>query len=273
MDVSYETSLLAKAVWSAVVVLGLAFVAERVSTRIAGLLSGAPLNAVLVYYFVASDLGPAYILESIPHGIASFTATLAFVLSYYLTSTRMGRFAVSGSAIAGVAAYVGVATVLVAISLTLVSAAILTLTAITLAIWLFRRIEFVPVENPVRYTTALLVARGGFAVVLIVGVITLAEALGTRWTGLLTGFPATLLPTLVIIHSTYGTASTHAVIRNFPLGVGSIILYMLSVPITFPLWGIFGGTFASLAISFAYLSAVMLWGHHRATRRARSTES
>ncbi len=270
MDVSHETSLLAKAVWSAVVVLGLAFVAERVSTRIAGLLSGAPLNAVLVYYFVASDMGTAYIIESVPHGIASFTATLAFILTYYLASTRISRFAVLTSSLIGIAVYAGAAAGLVLISFTLFSAVTLTLIAIVLAVWLFRKIEFVPVEKPVRYTTQLLIVRGGFAVVLIVSVITLAEAVGTRWTGLLTGFPTTLLPPLVSLHAPYGTANTHALIRNFPHGVGSIILYILSVPITFPLWGILGGTFASLAISFAYLTVVMLWGHRRAMRLAQS---
>lgn len=50
METPHETALLVKAVWSAVVVIGLTLVAERVGMRIAGLLSGAPLTAVLVYY-------------------------------------------------------------------------------------------------------------------------------------------------------------------------------------------------------------------------------
>jgi hypothetical protein len=95
---------------------------------------------------------------------------------------------------------------------------------------------------------------------LIVGVITLAEILGTRWTGLLTGFPATFLPTLLIIHLTYGAAQTHAIIRNFPVGV---IFYILTVAVTFPLWGIYGGTAASLAVSFLYLAGVALNGGRR----------
>ncbi len=260
MEISHETSLAAKAIWSAVVVLGLAFIAERVSTRIAGIISGAPLNAVLVYLFVGYDMGTAYVVESVPHGIASFTATLLFVLAYYWVSSRIKRLAVLGSALIGVAVYVVIAAVLVTISFGMLGALVLTVSAIALAIWLFRKIEFVPVERPVRYTPRLILIRGGCAAMLIVGVITLAEALGTRWTGLLTGFPATLLPTLLIIHVTYGTANTHAIIRNFPVGVGSIILYILSVPVTFPRWGVLGGTAASMAVSCAYLTFVMLWG-------------
>jgi hypothetical protein len=134
----------------------------------------------------------------------------------------------------------------------------LTLCTIGIAVWLGKGIKLTPLVKPVCYTPNLLLLRGSLAAMLIVGVITLAENLGVRWTGLLTGFATILLPTLLIIHLTYGAAHTHAIIRNFPIGVGSIILYILSIPITFPLWGIYGGTAASLAASFLYLAAVGL---------------
>ena len=69
------------------------------------------------------------------------------------------------------------------------------------------------------------------------------------------------------IYLTYGASHTHAIIRNFPVGVGSIILYILSIPITFPLWGIYGGTAASLGASFLYLAAVALLGGSNSARR------
>jgi hypothetical protein len=98
--------------------------------------------------------------------------------------------------------------------------------------------------------------RASVAAILIVGVISLAEILGPRWTGLLTGFPTIVLPTLLIIHFSYGAAAAHAMIRNFPIGLGSIVLYILSVPITFPLFGIYGGTAAALVVSILYLATV-----------------
>ena len=52
MDIPHETTLLAKVLWSAAIVLGLSAVAERVSMRIAGILAGAPQGVVLVYFFV-----------------------------------------------------------------------------------------------------------------------------------------------------------------------------------------------------------------------------
>ena len=260
MDTPHETSLLAKALWSAGIVMGLAFVAERIGTRIAGLLAGAPLSAVLIFFFVGRDMGIAYIIDSVPHGIASFSGTLVFVLVYYWTSSRLARFPALGGAMAAIAAYLSIASVLATIPFTLASGTALTVFVIALSHWLLRKIDFAAMVRPISYTAHLLLLRGGVAAALIITVITLAEILGPRWTGLLVGFPTTLLPTLLIIHFTHGTAATHAMIRNFPIGMGSIILYILSVPHSFTLWGVYGGTAASLAVAFTYLSVIMFFG-------------
>jgi|TARA_B110000196_G_scaffold291734_1_gene278859 uncharacterized membrane protein (GlpM family) len=260
MDTPHETSLLAKALWSAGIVMGLAFVAERIGTRIAGLLAGAPLSAVLIFFFVGRDMGIAYIVDSVPHGIASFSGTLVFVLVYYWTSSRLARFPALGGAMAAIAAYLGIASVLATIPFTLASGTALTVFVIALSHWLLRKIDFAALVRPISYTAHLLLLRGGVAAALIITVIMLAEILGPRWTGLLVGFPTTLLPTLLIIHFTHGTAATHAMIRNFPIGMGSIILYILSVPHSFTLWGVYGGTAASLAVAFTYLSVIMFFG-------------
>jgi uncharacterized membrane protein (GlpM family) len=263
MDFSAETSLLAKALWAAALVLGISAIAERVSTRIAGILSGAPQNTLIVFFFVGHDMGTNYVVQSIPHGIASLSATLAFLFTYYRASLWLTRYAVLGSSLIASAAFIAVALVLVRIPFSLPGAVAMSLCAIILALCLFRTIPTTAVQKPVRYSAKLLLLRGVFAMFLVVSVITLAETLGTRWTGLLIGFPAVMLPTLVIIHHSYGAASTHTVIRNFPFGVGSIILYTLSVTITFPLWGVLRGSAVSLAIAIGYLIAVTIFTQPR----------
>ena len=177
MDLAFVSSILTKGLWSASVVLAMAAIAERVSPRIAGILSGMPLSAVIVYFFVGLDMGVDFAVASVPHGVAAFTATLSFVFAYYWASQRLNRFAAVGSTLIAAAVFVVVAFVLAAIPFTLASATAVTLCVIGASIWLFRKIEFVTVEKPVRYTARLLLARGGLAAVLIVIVITLAETL------------------------------------------------------------------------------------------------
>lgn len=249
-------ALLAKAAWSAAIVLGLSWLAERVSARVAGLVSGAPQNAVIVYFFIGWDMGIPFVVESVPHGIAAFTATIGFVLAYHAASSRMTRWSVIGGPLAGLAVFLAIALVLVRIPFTLAGAAALTLATIGAAVWLLRRVAYVPVTEPVRYTVRLLALRASGAAALIVGVIALAQALGPRWAGLLAGFPTILLPTLLIIHLAYGRANAHAIIRNFPLGVVSIVIYLISLPATFAWLGVPVGTVASLALSVGYLAAI-----------------
>jgi uncharacterized membrane protein (GlpM family) len=256
-------AMAAKVFWSAGLVIGLSFLAERVSTRIAGIVAGAPQNTVLLYFFVGLDMGVEHVVSSTPHGIASFSATIAFVLAYYFASRSCVRWPAAAGALAGTVIFFSIAAALARFHLTLFQATALTLTVILAAHWIFRNIDFVPVDKPVRYTPGLLALRGGVAAIFIVAAITAAEVLGTRWTGLLTGFPAILLPTLLIINITYGTANTHAVIRNIPLGVTSILLYILTVPVTFSHLGVSGGTAASLAVSLVYLGAIAQFGGGR----------
>ena len=270
MEIPHEASLLIKVALSAAIVLGLTFIAERVSTRIAGLLSGAPLTAVLVYFFVGRDLGTEYVVESIPHSISSFTGTIIFVLTYYWVSARLERFSVWGGLGLGVVVYFLVAALLHEIPFTMTSATVLSLSAITLSSRLLRKIRIVRVARPIRLTATQLLLRGGLAALLISIVISLAETVGSHWTGLLVGFPATLLPTYLIIHLTYGKASTHAMVRNFPTGVASLIIYIWLVPFTFPALGVYGGTAACLAASLVYLSCIMFLGRIRLGPASRS---
>jgi hypothetical protein len=184
-----------------------------------------------------------------------------------LGSAAFDRYSAVAGALLGVAAFATVASVLSIIPFTLLTGTILTLCSIAIALWVGKGIKLAPLQRPVRYTPRLLLLRASVAAILIVGVIFLAQILGPRWTGLLTGFPTIVLPTLLIIHFNYGTAATHAMIRNFPIGLGSIVLYILSVPITFPIFGIYGGTAASLVVSILYLATVAVIDERRSVSR------
>ena len=260
---AFVLSLLAKALWSAAIVIALTWLAERVSTRVAGIVAGAPQNAVLVYFFVGRDMGIPFAVESAPHGVASFTATISFVLAYDAAASRASRHTALWGTLSGLAAFWVVAVVLAAIPFTFARAALVTACAIAVAIRLFRHGGSVLIARPVRYTPRLLFLRGSAAAATIAFTVTLAEFLGPRWAGLMAGFPATLLPTLLIIHLTYGRPSALAVLRTFPLGVVSVAIYVASIAVFFPLLGVAAGTAAALGVSVLYLLAVALVGARR----------
>ena len=84
----------------------------------------------------------------------------------------------------------------------------------------------------------------------------LAEVLGPNWSGLLAGFPFTLFPLMLIVHWSYSPVEVHAIIRAFPTGMGSLIIYMLAVSATYPLLGIGMGTIVALSISGLYAAGL-----------------
>ncbi len=252
--------------WSAAIVIGLSLIAERVSPRIAGIMAGAPLGTFFVYLFVGLDQGPHFVVASVPHAIAGFSATCAFVVAYTAASARLGSVSVVGSVTLSVSAFAVVAMLLVRVPFNLVGAIAVNLSACSLSYWLLRGNVYVRIERPVRLTFALLALRGGLAAAFVAGTVTVAQGLGTRWTGLATGFPMTMLPTLIILHATYGVPSTHALLRTVPLGMASIVIYILVAKETFARWGVLPGTVAAMTASCVYLAAVLLWRDNTAKK-------
>mgnify|MGYP001051802222 FL=1 len=58
---------------------------------------------------------------------------------------------------------------------------------------------------------------------------------------------------MLIVHITYDKAHVHTIIKNFPLGIGSLIAYGISVSYLYPAWGVGWGTLAAFGIATVYL--------------------
>ncbi len=95
-------------------------------------------------------------------------------------------------------------------------------------------------------------AAGLLAGFMILVIIATANFVGSRWAGLFSAFPSTLFPLILIVHLTYDKAHVHTIIKNFPLGMGSLITYLLCVSIVYPVSGIYIGTVISLAAASVF---------------------
>ncbi len=252
-----DPELPAKVLASGGAVLALSILAERLGPRVAGVLSGAPIGAVLVYFFVGHEAGTALVVASIPHAIAGLSGTLAFLYAYYLASARAPRRPILAAVVAGVAAFLGVALLLSRVPFSLGGAVVLTATAAVVAgLSLRKRIANLRIRLRIRMTPRVIAFRVALSTGFVVAIIGLAKLPGPAWAGLLVGFPMTLLPLLLILHLTYSGAHVHALIRNFPIGMVGLVLYLLTIPLTFPALGVTLGTLASLCVAFAYLAAL-----------------
>jgi uncharacterized membrane protein (GlpM family) len=234
-------------------VLGLALVAERVSPRVAGVLSGYPLGAAIALFFIGLEIGPQFAADSAVFALAGLTASLAFVSAYYAASARCRGRAVAPATAAALAAYFAAAWALQGIPFSLAGAALLPAAAIPVFARLFRRVPNVAITRGVRFTPAVLLVRAVLAAAIILAITAAAHAVGPAWAGLFAAFPTALFPLMLIVHLTYGKAHVHTVIKNFPLGLGSLIVYGLTVALGYSRLGVGWGTAAAFAAATAYL--------------------
>jgi hypothetical protein len=243
-------------------VVGLSVLAERVSTRFAGVVSGFPLGAAIVLFFIGYEIGPAFAGQSAIYTVFGLIGTLAFVLGYYLTTValggRAGPAAAFCSVVGGLALYVAAAFLLQFFKIGLAGAVISTSSAIVAATILFRRLQNVRIERPLSLGLWLLILRAFFAAGVITLITASARLVGPGWAGLLSAFPMTMLPFLFIIHATYRTEHVWSIIKNVPRGIGAIVVYGVVVAAVYPRHGIWLGTLEGYLAATLYLLVMLI---------------
>lgn len=252
-----------KIVVTSAMVLGLSWLSERVSPRVAGVFAGFPLGIAVSLFFIGVEQGPQFGAVAATSTIGGLGASLAFCAAYWQFSERIGRWSVVLTSVLSLAVFLAVAALigqlpqnrwlLLAVTLSLTGAAILA----------FRQIADVDPGSSKRIviTPVILLVRAGVATALVLAITGAASVIGEEWSGLLSGFTITLYPVLLIVHVTYSKREVHGIIKNFPFGIGSLILFALVSSLVFVPLGVYWGTFVAIAVAAAYLAcvAVVMW--------------
>ena len=243
-------------------VVALSLLAEHVSTKFAGMISGFPLGTAVSLFFIGYEIGPEYASKSSVYSILGLAATLAFVYGYRLTIGRVGALskipAILACSVGGLACYFVAAAVLERITFNLVTGTVFTSAVIIALIFVYKNIQTSVIVRAARPGIRILLARASAAAAIIVAITTAAHVIGPRWSGLLAAFPITMFPFLVIIHFTYSAEHVQTIIKNVPRGIGSIVAYCIGVRWTYTAVGVYWGTLASYGLAVAYLVAIHL---------------
>lgn len=256
---------LAKLLVSIGLVLGLGAVAVRVSPRVAGLLAGYPLGTALALFFIGLEISPLFATQSAVHTLAGFTATLALGGGYLLCGRLDGLTGVLTGCVGGLAAWLMVGGVLSQFEFTRISGTLVTLVAIVLFTWLYRRVPEARVNASSVFSWSALAFRAGLATLMIFIITALAHVVPAAWAGTLAAFPVTMLPFLLILHASYGAAPAATVIKHYPMGLGALLSYTLCVSLTYEPWGLAVGTLAGFTVATLWLVGWMRvqqwWGN------------
>jgi hypothetical protein len=238
-------------------VVTITLVAERISTRFAGVLLGFPLGAGLTFFFTGIEQGPLFAAESAPWSIQGLSATLIFCLLYNLSSRKAKQNGVLSLVIptfCGLSGFFGVGFLLQNVIQAQFWLRTATVIVVFVAVAVFFRLSQSPaIRHKVPITKYIVLSRALFAAVVIVIITAMAETVGSGWSGIFAAFPTTVLPTVWVLHYHYGAQTISALFREIPLGMLAIVIFSCSVYYTFPLFGVYGGIFISYTVAFLYL--------------------
>ncbi len=254
-----ESVFFVKLFLSIFTVLVLSLVVDHAGPRVAGILSGYPIGAAIALFFYGVEIGPEFAARSAIYTLAGLVATQFFVYFYYKSSLWFGKFRVAICSLAAVSGFFLVAWLLHFIELNRFFATLIPVVSVFVFIGLFREIENAGAGNRIRMTPKILVFRAVVSAGLILVVTGTAKWAGERWAGLFSAFPVTLFPLILIVHLTYGTGHVHTIIKNFPVGLGSLIVYCLTVSFAYPALGIYSGTLVSFIAATAYLGVYVFF--------------
>lgn len=249
--------LITKICLSAGMVIFITLVAEKLSTRFAGVLLGFPLGAGLTFLFVGIEQGRYFAAESAPWSIQGLSATLVFCFFYTVASNlvqRDGVLSLCLSTFFGLCGFFGTAFIMRNLIHDFLWIRIVMVLVVFIGMTIFFRLKPSPaIKGKVPTTAIILLSRASFAAVVIVIITAVAKTVGPGWSGIFTAFPTTVLPTVLVLHYHYGRASIPALFREIPLGMLAIVVFSISVYLSFPQFGVYTGILMSYAIAFFYL--------------------
>ena len=258
----FQGITLVKTLVAVFMVLALSVTAEWVSPKFAGILSGYPLGGAISLFFIGYEISPEFAAESAVYTILGLAATQGFAYGYYRISRRFARDRAWTNIVlagfGGIASFGAVIPVLQKISVTRPAALAVAVISLLVFNFLFRRIENLKIIDRTRLGIMTLMARAVFAAAIIIFITAAAKLVGPRWSGLLSAFPITLFPFLVIIHVTYSPAHVWTIIKNVPRGLGALLIYSMLVSLVYPTWGLLWGTLAAYALATVYLVLINL---------------
>ena len=234
-------------------VLGLTWVAEKVDIRLAGILSGMPLGALLVFTFIGIEVSENFVSKSAIYAIPAISSTLSFSLIYFFISQKKIKFNPIFSTIGGITAYFITAFVLRHFNFSIFSGLILAILSILIANQLLKRASNKKILNPVIINRSQLLLRAFVSSFTVIGITEFSLVLGPEWSGLLVAFPITLLPFFVIIHVSYGYKYVQTIIHNLPLGLGGLVTFLVAIALSIDKFGTLFGIIFSVTMSLGYL--------------------
>lgn len=261
--------LVTKAIVSIGIVVGLSVAAERAGPRLAGLLIGLPLGAGMVVIFTGYEQGAEFAAAAAVHMVPGFLTTIVFIYIYGVIAARQNRGGLRGVALPTLGANVGYGAAAWGLSQFQVPLEV-SIPLLAVGVIFGHRVMASLPDNPitarVTFGWKVLAFRAGMATVVIVIITSIAGQVGPQWTGILTAYPITLLPLILVLHITYAGAEVAAVLKHVPFALISVASFCTAIVFAVPALGLWWGILVAYVAAAVYLFALSAIGPRLRTK-------
>lgn len=261
--------LVIKAIVSVGIVVGLSIAAERAGPRLAGLLIGLPLGAGMVVIFTGYEQGADFAAAAAVHMVPGFLTTVVFIYIYSLIAAREDKGGFRGVLMPTLGAHVGygfAAWLMSQFHLSLAVSIPLLAVGVVIGHYVMASLPDKPIVARVTFGWKVLAFRAGMAATVIVIITSIAGKVGPQWTGILTAYPITLLPLILVLHITYAGAEVAAVLKHVPFALISVASYCTAIVIAVPVLGLWWGILVAYIAAAVYLMALSYVGPRLRTK-------
>lgn len=239
-------------------------VGRRWGHKVGGLVTALPVVAGPTLGFYAVEQGNAFAAQAAHTALLGLVGVAGFCLVYARVCRALTWFASLGM---GTAVFVLATAVLYQAHIGLLTALVLTLTSLALAVALLPAAQMA--HPPAFHSPWDLPLRMCAAGTVVWTLTTLAEWLGPSWSGLLASFPVATTIIASFTHAQHGARSTVWFFRGLLPGLAGFAMFCFVLatalgPWHLPLWSAAG---AALATQVS-LQSGMLWWISRGSRRS-----
>uniref|UniRef100_UPI0040488D4F hypothetical protein n=1 Tax=Aliarcobacter sp. TaxID=2321116 RepID=UPI0040488D4F len=234
-------------------VLSLSYIAEKVSPKVSGVLSGLPVGSSITLIFFAIENGVDYVTKVALYNIHGLFAALAFSIGYYISTFYKGKFEIFLSLLISFISYLIIAFILAYVPPHVVLTPLIVITLMLIASIYFAKKENFAIDKKIRTSMSDILFRSLLTISIFLIVSSLPKYVPSNIAGIFSSFPTILLPLLLIIHFRHSNLQARTIIKNTPFGLSSVVVYSLVVYFTYGTFGILYGTIMAFIASIVYV--------------------
>ena len=249
----FSTLLIKFSLFSLIVIV-LTLIAQRANPKLSGVLAAFPTTQAFTLFFYAHDMGPAFAAKSSLYNLAGIMAASLMIVVYYFCASKQMRqlYCVLFS----VVTFILSAAIISLLPKTTIGSVSMALTGIFL---IFLSLKLKPTNklssSRRESSTVKVISKSFFSSLIVLSIIELGKKLSPELAGVMSAFPATLFPTLCIVHYELGANALKKFVIGVPLGQFAMIAYGLT---NFSFVGSLGFVSAMLLAYIAATSAIII---------------